>query len=338
MAFHLYLLRRLLFIIPTVLGITLVAFIIANAVPADPVTANLPQSALNNQELVQAFRERWGLDRPLPEQYLSYLGNLLRGDMGVSIRTRRPVIEDLRELLPATTELATFGIVFGISIGLTVGIVSAVRPNTSFDYIGRVFALVGVSFPVFVLALVFLRIFYVELRLTAGPGRLSVVLRPPPTVTGWYTIDSLLAGDWALFTNAVSHLILPGLVLGIYVSGIIARITRSSLLEVLGMDYIRTARGKGLREQVIIRRHALTNALIPVVTVIGLSYSSLLSGAVLTESIFAWRGFGRYMFQASVSQDLPAIMGGSIVIALTYVGVNLIVDILYYILDPRIRT
>jgi peptide/nickel transport system permease protein len=165
-----------------------------------------------------------------------------------------------------------------------------------------------------------------------------VVIRPPPTVTGLFTVDSLLAGDMRAFGSAVSHLILPALVLGFYVSGIIARITRSSLLEVLGLDYIRTARSKGLRERSVIRRHGLSNAMIPVVTVIGLSYSSLLSGAVLTESIFAWPGLGRYMFRASTSQDFPAIMGVSIVIALIYVGVNFIVDILYYFLDPRIRT
>jgi peptide/nickel transport system permease protein len=182
-----------------------------------------------------------------------------------------------------------------------------------------------------------LQVFYVELDLTAGPGRLDVRMAKPPAVTGLFTVDALLAGQWETFRNAVSHLILPGLVLGVYVSGIIARITRSSLLEVMGMDYIRTARGKGLRERAVIWRHALSNAAIPVVTVIGLSYGSLLSGAVLTESIFAWPGIGRYLFRASTSQDFPAIMGVSILIGVIYVGVNFVVDILYYFLDPRIR-
>jgi peptide/nickel transport system permease protein len=338
MPFYLYLLRRLILVIPTVLGITIVAFLIANAVPADPVTANLPQNALNDEALVSAFREKWGLDRPLHEQYFSYMGNLLRGDMGISIKTRKPVVEDIAKFFPATIELATAGILFGIGIGVTIGIISAVRPNSWFDYIGRFLSLIGVSFPLFLLALIFLQVFYVQLGLTSGPGRLAVVIRPPPTVTGLFTVDSLLAGDMRAFGSAVSHLILPALVLGFYVSGIIARITRSSLLEVLGLDYIRTARSKGLRERSVIRRHGLSNAMIPVVTVIGLSYSSLLSGAVLTESIFAWPGLGRYMFRASTSQDFPAIMGVSIVIALIYVGVNFIVDILYYFLDPRIRT
>lgn len=338
MPFYLYLLRRLLLVIPTVFGITIVAFLIANAVPADPVTANLPQNALNNQELVDAFKQKWGLDKPLHEQYLTYMGNLLRGDMGTSIKTRQPVAADIAKFFPATLELATAGIIFGVAIGITVGIASAVRPNSLIDYLGRILSLVGVSFPLFLLALIFLQVFYVQLRIASGPGRLDIIASPPPTVTGLFTVDALLAGEWDTFGNALSHLVLPALVLGFYVSGIIARITRSSLLEVLSMDYIRTARSKGLRERTVLRRHGLSNAMIPVVTVIGLSYSSLLSGAVLTESIFAWPGLGRYMFRASTSQDFPAIMGVSIVIALIYVGVNFIVDILYYFLDPRIRT
>ncbi|HEX2621396.1 MAG TPA: ABC transporter permease [Phototrophicaceae bacterium] len=337
MSFHLFLLRRLLFVIPTLLGITLVAFLIANAVPADPVTASLPANALNNEEMIAAFRAKWGLDKPLHEQYLTYLGNLLHGDMGTSIKTRKPVADDLRTFFPATFELATAGIFFGIVIGITVGVIAAVFPNSIFDYIGRVFALMGVSIPVFLLALIGLQIFYAQLGWVAGPGRLGVRIPDPPTFTGLFTLDSLLAGRWDIFRDAVAHLTLPALVLGVYVSGIIARITRSSLLEVLGMDYIRTARSKGLREPRVILRHGLANAMIPVVTVIGLSYSTLLSGAVLTESIFAWPGIGRYMFRASTSQDLPAIMGGSILIATIYVGVNFVVDILYYFLDPRIR-
>lgn len=337
MSFHRYFIRRLLFVIPTLLGITLAAFVIANAVPADPVTANLPQSALNNEEIIRTFREKWGLDQPPVEQYLTYLGNLLQGDLGVSIKSKRPVIDDIRLYLPATIELATAGIISGIFIGVSVGIIAAVWRNSLADYLARFFSLIGVSFPVFLLALVLLQLLYVELELTAGPGRLDVRMTKPPTVTGLFTIDALIAGEWDTFRNAVSHLILPGFVLGIYVSGIIARITRSALLEVLGMDYIRTARGKGLRERRVILRHALSNALIPIVTVIGLSYGSLLSGAVLTESIFAWPGIGRYMFRASTSQDFPAIMGVSILIAFIYVGVNFVVDILYFFLDPRLR-
>jgi peptide/nickel transport system permease protein len=337
MSFQRYFLRRLLFIIPVCFGITLFAFIIANAVPADPITANLPDAALNNQEIIAAFRARWGLDQPPHIQYLTYISNLVQGDLGTSIKTRKPVAEDIAKFLPATVELATFGIVVGISLGVSFGIVSAIWRNSPVDYLVRILSLIGVSFPVFVLALIGLTVFHAQLGWVPGPGRLRVTLSDPPFVTGLFLVDSALAGQWDTFRDAFSRLILPGIVLGLYVSGIIARITRSSLLNVLRLDYMRTARSKGMRERWAIWRHALPNALIPVVTVIGLSYSNLLSGAVLTESIFAWPGIGRYMFRASTSQDFPAIMGGSIVIALIYVGVNFIVDILYYFIDPRIR-
>lgn len=332
-----YIFRRLLFVIPLLLGITAVSFLIANAVPADPINANLPQNALNDPELIAAFRERWGLDKPPLEQYFTYLGNLLHGDLGVSIKTKNPVADDIRQFLPATTELATYSIFVGLTMGIVFGVISAVWRNSIIDYLVRFVALIGVSFPVFLLALLALTIFYVQLRWTAGPGRLGFLLQDPPTVTGWFTIDSLIAGDWSTFKDAVSHLILPSVVLGSYVSGTIARITRSGLLEQLGADYVRTARAKGLRERNIILRHALANALIPVVTIIGLLYGSLLAGAVLTESIFAWPGIGRYVFRASTSQDFPAIMGVSMLIAVIYVVVNFIVDILYFFLDPRIR-
>lgn len=338
MPFQQYLARRLLFTLPLLLGITVVAFLIANAVPADPVTASLPQNALNDEDLVRAFEEKWGLDQPLPVQYLTYLGNLVRGDFGNSIRTRRPIIEDIQQYLPATIELATLSIVVGITMGITFGVVSAVWRDTIIDYVVRVFALVGVSFPVFLLALIGLNIFYGQLGWVAGPGRLSIGVTAPPPVTSFYLIDSVLAGDWETFRDAFSHIVLPAFILGSFVSGTIARITRSSMLEVMDQDYMRTAYSKGLKSRRVILLHGLRNALIPVVTVIGLSYGSLLAGAVLTESIFAWPGIGRYMFRASVSQDFPAIMGVSMLIALIYVIVNLLVDMLYFFLDPRIRT
>jgi len=337
MSFPKYILRRLLFVLPVSFGITIIAFFIANAVPADPLNANLPQSALNNPEIVAAFRAKWGLDKPPIEQYLTYLGNLLQGDLGTSIKTRQPIAADIAKFLPATIELATFGIFFGVLFGVSFGIISAVWRNRPVDYLVRFLALIGVSFPVFLLALVGLSVLYAQWGIVAGPGRLDVVMRAPPTVTGLFTVDALLAGQWRTFSNALSHIILPALVLGSYVSGFIARITRSSMLEVLNTDYIRTARSKGMREWRVIGRHAFRNAMMPVVTVIGLSYGNLLSGAVLTESIFAWPGIGRYMFRASTSQDFPAIMGVSILIALIYIGVNFVVDILYYFLDPRIR-
>ena len=337
MTLQTYIFRRILFAIPLALGITVVAFLIANAIPADPINANLPQNALNNEQLVEAFRAKWGLDQPMHVQYFTYLGNLLQGDMGVSIKTRNPIIDDIRQFLPATMELATFSIVVGLVLGIGFGVISAVWRNTLVDYIVRILALIGVSFPVFLLALIALTVFHAQLGWTAGPGRLGFLVQAPPRVTGWFTIDSLLAGQWDTFRDAVSHLILPSIVLGSFVSGIIARITRSSLLEHLGKDYVRTARAKGLHERRVLLRHALSNALIPVVTMIGLLYGNLLAGAVLTESIFAWPGIGRYAYRASTSQDFPAIMGVSMLIAFIYIVVNFFVDVLYFFIDPRIR-
>ncbi len=337
MPFYRYLLRRILFAIPMLLGITVVAFLIAHAVPADPINANLPQNALSNERLVTAFRERWGLDKPPAIQYLTYLRNLLQGDMGVSIKTKNPVLDDIRQFLPATVELATFSIVVGLAMGIGFGVISAVWRNTLLDYLVRSFALIGVSFPIFLLALVALAVFHAQLGWAVGPGRLGFLVRDPPNVTGLFTIDSLLAGQWETFRDAVAHLILPSLVLGSYVSGIIARITRASLLEVLGSDFIRTARAKGQFERIVVLGHGLSNALIPVVTMLGVLYGNLLAGAVLTESIFAWPGIGRYAFRASTSQDFPAIMGVSMLIALIYVLANFLVDMLYFALDPRIR-
>jgi peptide/nickel transport system permease protein len=337
MPIYKYLLRRILFSLPLLLGITVVAFLIANAVPADPINANLPQNALNNEKLVTAFRDKWGLDEPLHIQYLTYLGNLLRGDMGVSIKTKQPVLDDIRQFLPATFELATASIVVGLILGIAFGVVSAVWRNSFVDYLVRFFALIGVSFPVFLIALVALAVFHAQLGWAAGPGRLGFLTKTPPHITGLFTVDSLIAGQWKTFADAVSHLVLPSVVLGLNISGIIARLTRSSLLEILAMDYVRTARAKGQIETKVILRHALSNALIPVVTMLGVLYGSLLAGAVLTESIFAWPGIGRYAFRASTSQDFPAIMGISMLIALIFVITNFLVDILYFFLDPRIR-
>jgi peptide/nickel transport system permease protein len=297
----------------------------------------LPQSALNNQSMIDAFRQKWGLDKPPVERYLTYLGNLLRGDLGVSIKTNRPIAQDISRFLPATIELSTVGILMGIIMGIVFGAISAVWRNSLADYLVRFLSLIGVSFPIFLLALLALSIFHAELGWLPGPGRLNARIPAPDSITGLYVVDSLLTGNLRAFQDALLRLILPGFTLALYVSGIIARITRSSLLEVLGQDYMRTARAKGLQERVVILRHGLRNALIPVLTIIGLMYGNLLVGSVLIESIFAWQGIGLYMFRASTSQDFPAIMGVSMLIALIYVGVNFVVDILYYFVDPRIR-
>jgi peptide/nickel transport system permease protein len=332
-----YIARRLMLMVVAALGVTLISFVISHAVPADPVVSNLGQQASQRPEIVAAFKQRWGLDRPLYEQYFAFVGNLAHGDLGTSINTRRPIMADVAQFLPATVELSTVAILFALVVGLPLGTFAALHRDGLVDHAARLVSLVGVSIPIFWLATVSLVIFYAALQLAVGPGRLGPQLQAPPPTTGFLTVDSLLAGDLATFRSAVDHLMLPGIVLGSSVMGLITRVTRSSLLEVLGQDYVRTARAKGLVEHLVIGRHALRNALIPTVTVLGLAYGSLLSGAVMTETIFAWPGLGRYAYQSAVSNDFPAIMGVTFVIALIYIIVNLLVDLTYALLDPQIR-
>jgi peptide/nickel transport system permease protein len=332
-----FLARRVLLTIPILFGITLLAFVIARAVPSDPVVANLGQRAMSDPKIVAAFRAEWGLDKPPHEQYLTYIGNLLQGNLGMSIKTRRPVIEDLKSFLPATIELAASSILVGMIMGVSLGVLAAVFRNRWVDHAARFVSLIGVSLPIFWLALILLFVFYSRLGLVAGPGRLDPGMVPPPRVTGLMTIDALLAGDLATFGNAVSHLILPSVTLGFFTAGLITRVTRSAMLEVLGTDYVRTARAKGLREQLVVLRHAFRNAMVPVVTVIGFSFANLLAGTVLTERIFSWPGIGSYAFQASTTLDFQAIMGVSLLIAFIFIVTNLIVDVLYFALDPCMR-
>jgi len=319
------------------LGVTLISFIVAHSVPTDPIVSNLGQIASQRPEIVKAFREKWGLDRPLYEQYFTFVRNLARGEFGTSINTRRAITKDLALFLPATVELATAAVVFALLLGLPLGIFAAIRRDGPIDHLARMVSLIGVSIPIFWLATVSLVLFYATLHWTVGPGRLGPQIESPDFVTGLFTVDSLLDGDFETFQDAVSHLILPGLVLASSIMGLITRITRSSMLEVLSQDYTRTARAKGLRETVVVARHALRNALIPTVTVLGLAYGGLLSGAVMTETIFAWPGLGRYAFQSVRTNDFPAIMGVTFVIGIVYVVVNLFVDLLYGWLDPRIH-
>ncbi len=333
-----FLLRRIVLSVPLLIGVTLLTFVISHTVPSDPLVSNLGQRAMSDPKVVAAFKSEWGLDRPLPEQYLTYLRNLLSGNLGKSIRTRRPVIDDLRAFAPATAELALASIAVGIALGMTLGVLSAVNRNKPIDHIVRFISLTGVSVPVFWLALILLYVFYAKLGWVSGPGRLDAGLQGPVKFTGFMTIDALIAGRFDLFRNAVSHLILPAFVLGTFTSGLISRVTRSAMLEVLGNDYIRTARSKGLRERAVIFKHALRNALIPVVTVIGLSFANLLAGTVLTERIFAWPGIGGYAFQASTTLDFQAIMGVSLFVGFIFILSNLIVDMLYFVLDPRMRS
>lgn len=329
--------RRLLLTVPLLVGVTLLSFVISHLVPADPLGIVLSERAMAHPEIVQAYRARWGLDRSLPEQYWLYLRGLLGGDLGMSIASQRPVADDLAQFLPATLELALGAMLVTIALGPPLGILAALRRNRWADHVIRVVSLLGISVPVFWLGLLALNLFYFRLNWLPGPGRLSPVLTPPPAVTGLLTVDSLLHGDWPAFWSSLQHLILPSLVLGSYTLGTISRMTRASLLEVLSQDYIRTARAKGLGEETVILVHALKNALIPTVTVTGLAFGNLMAGAVMTETIFAWPGLGRYAVTAASTLDFPAIMGVTLVIAMVYVGVNLVVDLLYGLLDPRIR-
>ena len=332
-----YIARRLLFFIPMLVGITLMSFLLSHAVPADPVTANLGEQAAANPEIVAAFRHTWGLDRPLHEQYGLYLWNLAHGDLGTSISTRQPVALDLRQRFPATIELALVAMVLSLVVGIPLGIFSAVKRDTALDQIARVVSLIGVSMPVFWLGLIALLIFYAHLGWAPAPGRLSATIEPPPFVTGFLLIDSLLAQRPDAAVDALEHLVLPAIVLASYTLGVITRMMRGSMLEVLNEDFVRTARAKGLRERIVVFRHAARNGLIPIITVVGVNFGRLLSGAVITETVFAWPGLGLYAFKSATSLDFPAIMGAGIVIATVYIFGNLLVDIGYALVDPRIR-
>lgn len=330
-------LRRLLAAVLLMLGVTLVAFVLTNLVPADPVSAALGDRAAADPDVVAAFRARHGLDQPLPVQYLTYLSNLLQGDMGVSQQTRRPVLDDLREFIPATLELAFFALGIAIVLGVTLGTLAAMHRNRWIDQVLRVFTLTGVSVPLFWLALVAFYLLSFRLGLFPGIGRLDPGMPRPPNVTGMYTIDSALSGDWVTFRSAVGHVLLPSLVLAAYTVSLLTRFTRSAVLDVLGNDYVRTARAKGLPGRVVITRHVLRAALVPIVTVAGVIFGSVLSGTVLVEAIFAWPGIGQYAFRAATNLDLPAIMGVALFVGFIYVTINFVVDVLYGTIDPRIR-
>jgi peptide/nickel transport system permease protein len=329
--------QRLLLMLPLMVGMTLISFVVSHTLPADPVGANLGQRSMEDPAIVAAFRAQWGLDKPVPEQYLTYVRNLLQGNLGVSIRTHFAVAEDLGRYLPASAELAVIATLVGTFLGLPFGVISAVRRNEWIDHVVRGVSLLGVSSPVFWLGLVALYIFYFRLGWLPGPGRLDVGMPEPTHLTGMYTLDSLLSGNWAALGSSLRHLMLPGLVLASVYVGLVTRMTRSSMLEVLSADYVRTARGKGLRPRSVIYGHALGNALIPTITVLGLAFGDILAGTVLTETIFSWPGIGRYAYQSAVTLDFPAIMGVSLIIAAVFITVNLATDLAYVVLDPRLR-
>ena len=332
-----HVLRRLALAVPMLLGITLVTFVVSHLVSTDPLVLIVGEKALDKPEIVKAATEKWGLDRPLPEQYLRYVWNLAHGDLGVSFKTKRPVAQDLIEYLPATTELAFVALLFALVFGLPLGIVAAIRSGSWVDHATRLFSLVGASMPPFWSGLMALFVFYYRLQILPGPGRMDARMVAPPTITGLRLVDTLLDGDPSAFVNSLQHLILPGMILGWFTLALISRIVRASLLEVLRMDYIRTARSKGLRERQVIVVHGLRNAFIPVVTVMGLAFGGLMAGAIMTETIFSWPGIGRYAVESAANLDYPSVLGTTLLIAVIYIFVNLLVDILYGVIDPRIR-
>jgi peptide/nickel transport system permease protein len=331
-------LRRIAALLPLVVGITVLTFIISHAIPSDPVATQLGDQAADDPKVVAAFREKWGLDEPLPAQYGQYVANLAQGDLGTSITTGESVTSDLRRYLPATAELALTAALIAALIGIPLGVMAAVRHNRFTDHAVRVMSLLGMSSPAFWLAVLLLYVFYLRLGWLPGPGRLNPGQLPPPATTGFYTIDAALAGEWNTFASAVRHLILPAIVLAVGQIGLITRITRSGVLNVLSLNHVRTARAKGLPESRVIRKHILSNAWIPILTAVGIALGDVLAGAVLVETIFSWPGLGRYAFRAATSLDFPAIMGATLLITLIYLLVNLVTDLLYLVVDPRLRT
>lgn len=330
-----FILKRVGLLIPTFLGITLIAFALIHLIPGDPVELLAGERGIDPARHAELMAQ-YGFDKPLWQQYFLYLYDVLQGDLGESFKTREPVLGEFLTLFPATIELALAAMLFAVVIGLPVGILAAVRRGSVFDHTVMAVSLTGYSMPIFWWALLLILLFSVSLGWTPVSGRISVLYWVEP-VTGFMLIDTLLAQDYAAFRSALQHLILPAVALGTIPLAVIARMTRSAMMEVIREDYIRVARAKGLSPFRVIIVHALRNALIPVVTVIGLQVSVLLAGAILTETIFAWPGVGKWLIDAIHRRDYPAVQGGILLIAGVVMVVNLIVDLLYGLINPRIR-
>ena len=329
--------RRLAALVLLLLGITAVTFFLTQLVPSNAVATNLGEQAAGDPVAVAAFKHHYGLDKPLPQRYLLYVDHLLHGDLGQSSLTHDSVTHDLAQFIPATAELALYSVLFAAVVGVTFGVIAALRRNRPTDHALRVGSLAGISMPTFWIALVALYIGFYKLNWFPGAGRLDPGVLPPPSVTGLYTIDAVIAGDWSLFWQSLHHLILPALVLAAFNVSLLTRFTRSAVLEVVGNDYVRSARAKGMPERIVVVRYILRAALPSVVTVLGLVFANVLTGAVLVEKIFSWPGIGQYAYEAAVNLDVPAIAGVSLFVAIVYVTINFIVDVLYGVIDPRIR-
>lgn len=329
--------RELAAMAATFLALLLVTFLIARVIPIDPVLSVVGDRA--SAEVYAKARLEMGLDKPLWQQFGDYLSKVARGDLGKSVLTANPVLTDIANVFPATLELATLGTIIGVCLGVPLGVAAAVRAGRWPDQVARLLGLFGYSVPVFWLGLVGLLIFYSKLGWVAGPGRVGIAFQDAVApVTGLLLLDAALRGEWEALRDAFSHIILPAAVLGFFSLAYISRMTRSFMLAQLGQQYIVTARVKGLSEARVIWRHALRNALVPLVTVIALSYASLLEGSVLTETIFAWPGLGRYITNSLLNADMNAVLGGTLVVGAVFVGVNLLADVLARSLDPRTRS
>lgn len=329
-----YILKRLALLIPVLLGVSITVFVVMHVFTPDPTSIILGQHA--NTEQIESLRQQLGLNDPLHVQYWHFLKGALHGDLGTSLITKTSVTEEVLARFPATIELALAAIILASVFGVLIGVISAVKQNSIIDYISMIFALIGVSMPIFWLGLVLIVIFSVKFNILPVSGRIQLGLEPIK-VTGLYLLDSLIKGNTEAFWDSFKHLILPSVALGMYSTAIIARMTRSTMLEIVRQDYIRTARAKGLTERTVIMKHSLRNAMIPVITVIGLQLGSLLGGAVLTETVFSWPGVGSYTVDAILKSDYPVVQGSVILLAIIFVLVNLIVDILYAYFDPRIK-
>lgn len=329
-----FILHRFLSLIPTVLGISILVFLMVQLVPGDPAEMMLGERA--SEQSLKEVREQLGLDQPLYVQYGMFLSRLARGDLGRALRTNEKITTEIAERFPATIELSFMAIIFATSLGMLAGIISATRQYSIFDYTSMIFSLVGVSMPIFWLGLVLMIIFSVNLGWLPLSGRLSYTI-DLDAITNFYLLDSILTSNWAALKDVLWHLILPAFTLSTIPMAIIARITRSSMLEVLRQDYIRTAKAKGLSSLAVYYKHALKNALIPVITVIGLQFGILMGGAILTETIFAWPGIGLWLLNAVYARDFNAVQGGTMLVATTFVTVNMFVDVLYAWVNPRIK-
>ena len=329
--------KRLVYLVIMLFGVATLVFILSKLVPGNPVTANLSQRALSDPEIVAAFEAKYGLDQPIIVQYFLYIKNLLQFDLGTSIRTNNPVLSELARCFPATIELALFAIILAAVFGILFGVISAIKRNSLADQAVRAVSVTGVSIPSFWFALLVLYLFYYKLGILPGPGRLSTEFSPPETVTGLYVIDSLIEGDMMKALDALSHLILPGIVLAAFTMGLITRTTRSNLLDVMSTDYIRTARAKGLPEWKVLGKHALRNALLPVVTYIGPMFAALITGSFVVEKVFGIPGIGNLFTNSILNRDYTLIMGITVFFSVILVICILVVDILYVLIDPRIK-